>query len=146
MREKSVNPILAGKGSDQLPHIRNTDASDHVIAGTSAESTICSGGDISEARSPNQRVKSRIEKRQLRLSRIDAGLIDQSAKAGPDRGTPARSTNLDYLAANAPPYFVPEVLKAYDADSLGVTGNRQTIAILIDTFPCRRGPDNLLAA
>lgn len=36
---------------------------------------------------------------------------------------------------NAPPYLVSEVLKAYDADSLGVTGVGQTIAILIDTFP-----------
>ena len=36
---------------------------------------------------------------------------------------------------NAPPYLVPEILKAYNADGLGVTGNGQTIAILIDTFP-----------
>lgn len=37
--------------------------------------------------------------------------------------------------ANAPPYLVNEVLKAYNADALGVTGSGQTIAILIDTFP-----------
>ena len=37
--------------------------------------------------------------------------------------------------ANAPPYLVSEILKAYDADGLGVTGAGQTIAILIDTFP-----------
>ncbi len=36
---------------------------------------------------------------------------------------------------NAPPYLVGEVLKAYNADSLPVTGKGQTIAILIDTFP-----------
>jgi kumamolisin len=36
---------------------------------------------------------------------------------------------------NAPPYIVPEILKAYGADGLNVTGNGQTIAILIDTFP-----------
>jgi kumamolisin len=36
---------------------------------------------------------------------------------------------------NAPPYLVSEILKAYDADRLSVTGNGQTIAILIDTFP-----------
>ena len=36
---------------------------------------------------------------------------------------------------NAPPYLVPEILKAYNADNLGVTGKGQTIAILIDTFP-----------
>jgi len=36
---------------------------------------------------------------------------------------------------NAPPYIVPEILKAYGADGLNVTGKGQTIAILIDTFP-----------
>jgi kumamolisin len=36
---------------------------------------------------------------------------------------------------NAPPYLVQEVLKAYNADGLPVTGKGQTIAILIDTFP-----------
>jgi kumamolisin len=30
---------------------------------------------------------------------------------------------------------VHEVLKAYNADGIGVTGKGQTIAILIDTFP-----------
>lgn len=43
----------------------------------------------------------------------------------------AAAVNVD----NAPPYIVREVLKAYDALDLGVTGNGQTIAILIDTFP-----------
>lgn len=37
--------------------------------------------------------------------------------------------------ANKPPYLVKEILKAYNAQSLGVTGKGQTIAILIDTFP-----------
>ena len=37
--------------------------------------------------------------------------------------------------ANAPPYLVNEVLKAYNADGLGLDGTGQTIAILIDTFP-----------
>lgn len=36
---------------------------------------------------------------------------------------------------NAPPYLVSEILKAYNADNLNVTGKGQTIAILIDTFP-----------
>jgi kumamolisin len=36
---------------------------------------------------------------------------------------------------NAPPYLVAEVLKAYGADNLGVTGDGQVIAILIDTVP-----------
>lgn len=36
---------------------------------------------------------------------------------------------------NAPPYLVAEILAAYDADGLPVTGKGQTIAILIDTFP-----------
>ncbi len=36
---------------------------------------------------------------------------------------------------NAPPYLVSEILKAYGADGLSVTGKGQTIGILIDTFP-----------
>src|SRR5262249_19482196 len=36
---------------------------------------------------------------------------------------------------NAPPYLVQEVMKAYNADGLSVTGKGQTVAILIDTFP-----------
>jgi len=39
--------------------------------------------------------------------------------------------------ANAPPYLVSEILKAYGADGLGVTGAGQKIAILIDTFPAQ---------
>jgi kumamolisin len=38
-------------------------------------------------------------------------------------------------ADNAPPYVVSEVLAAYGADGLEVTGAGQTIAILIDTVP-----------
>lgn len=37
--------------------------------------------------------------------------------------------------ANAPPYLVSEVLSAYDANGLGLTGKGQVIAILIDTAP-----------
>src|SRR5205085_10609744 len=33
------------------------------------------------------------------------------------------------------PYLVAEILKAYGADGLTVTGASQTIAILINTFP-----------
>ncbi len=48
-----------------------------------------------------------------------------------DAGNVAPSPNI----ANAPPYLVQEVLHAYNADNLEVTGKGQTIAILIDTFP-----------
>ena len=44
---------------------------------------------------------------------------------------PAPTPNI----ANAPPYLVREILKAYNGESLGLTGAGQTIAILIDTFP-----------
>jgi kumamolisin len=44
---------------------------------------------------------------------------------------PAAGANI----ANAPPYLVKEVLKAYNADGLDVTGKGQKIAILIDTLP-----------
>jgi kumamolisin len=40
--------------------------------------------------------------------------------------------------SNAPPYLVSEILKAYNADGLAVTGKGQTIAILIDTFPANK--------
>lgn len=46
-------------------------------------------------------------------------------------GATGPTTNIQ----NAPPYLVSEILKAYNADGLGVTGKGQTIAILIDTFP-----------
>ncbi len=46
-------------------------------------------------------------------------------------GLTTQSTTKPY----APPYLVGEILKAYDADGLDVTGAGQTIAILIDTFP-----------
>ena len=36
---------------------------------------------------------------------------------------------------NMPPYLVNEILKAYNADGLSLTGKGQTIAILIDTHP-----------
>ena len=36
---------------------------------------------------------------------------------------------------NTPPYKVADILRAYNAANLGVTGKGQTIAILIDTFP-----------
>jgi kumamolisin len=37
--------------------------------------------------------------------------------------------------SNAPPYTIAEILKAYNANGLDVTGSGQTIAILIDTVP-----------
>jgi kumamolisin len=51
--------------------------------------------------------------------------------SGKAAGVSAPTSNI----ANAPPYLVQEVLKAYNADGLPVTGKGQTIAILIDTFP-----------
>ena len=39
--------------------------------------------------------------------------------------------------ANKPPYLVKEILKAYNANGLNVTGAGEKIAILIDTFPAK---------
>ena len=39
------------------------------------------------------------------------------------------------LASNAPPFFPSEILKAYNADALNVTGAGQQIGIVIDTPP-----------
>ena len=46
-------------------------------------------------------------------------------------GAPEPSANI----SNSPPYLPSEILKAYNADGLGLDGTGQTIAILIDTFP-----------
>lgn len=43
--------------------------------------------------------------------------------------------DLNPATANQPPYLVGEVLGAYNASNLGVTGKGQTIAILIDSIP-----------
>ena len=51
--------------------------------------------------------------------------------AGTQNTTPAPTPNI----ANAPPYLVSEILKAYNADNLGANGAGEKIAILIDTFP-----------
>lgn len=57
---------------------------------------------------------------------------DNRGSLAADRGAAvAPSPNI----ANHPPYLVPEILGAYNATNLGVTGQGQTIAILIDTFP-----------
>jgi len=48
-----------------------------------------------------------------------------------DRQDVAPSTNV----ANRPPYLVSEILTAYSAIGLSMTGKGQEIAILIDTFP-----------
>jgi kumamolisin len=56
------------------------------------------------------------------------GKSPRSRGRGP---APAAAPAID----NAPPYIVPEILRAYGADGLNVTGKGQTIAILIDTFP-----------
>lgn len=56
---------------------------------------------------------------------------DGNRMASDGNVVPAPSPNIQ----NAPPYLVNEVLKAYNADGLSVTGKGQTIAILIDTFP-----------
>jgi kumamolisin len=48
-----------------------------------------------------------------------------------ENGASGPTTNIQ----NAPPYLVSEILKAYNANGLSLTGAGQTIAILIDTLP-----------
>lgn len=48
---------------------------------------------------------------------------------------PPDRTGMQPAIANAPPYLVSEILKAYEASGLNLTGAGQEIAILIDTFP-----------
>jgi kumamolisin len=53
------------------------------------------------------------------------------ARNAPESGESDPAPNI----SNAPPYLVSEVIKAYGADNLNLTGKGQVIAILIDTFP-----------
>ena len=46
-------------------------------------------------------------------------------------GAPSSGTNVQ----KTPPYLISDILKAYNADGLSLTGKGQTIAILIDTHP-----------
>src|SRR5439155_5806098 len=64
-------------------------------------------------RHPHKHSMKRIPKDHNRVA------LDGPAPDGPSR-------NIE----NAPPYLVPEILRAYNADGLSVTGNGQTIAIL----------------
>lgn len=57
------------------------------------------------------------------------------AGSGEADGSRAESIHPSPAIANAAPYLISEVLKAYNADGLGVTGAGQKVAILIDTFP-----------
>jgi kumamolisin len=52
-----------------------------------------------------------------------------------NRSTLLADGSLSPNTANEPPYLVPEIMKAYGADGLNLTGDGQTIAILIDTVP-----------
>lgn len=64
-------------------------------------------------------------------NRASLGATRRNASAKRTRATAHPTTNI----ANTPPYLVSEILQAYGADGLGVTGKGQTIAILIDTVP-----------
>jgi kumamolisin len=73
---------------------------------------------------PFRHVRKRsIRRPASRGNRLGLGRVDErAAQAAP-------------AIANAAPYLPREILKAYEADSLNLTGKEQTIAILIDTFP-----------
>lgn len=55
--------------------------------------------------------------------------------AAPNAGAAAAAVAPAPSVDFSPPYLVGEILQAYNANGLPVTGNGQTIAILIDTFP-----------
>jgi kumamolisin len=58
-----------------------------------------------------------------------------AAKTSKTTGRKAKAAAPAAPAAVQDGYLVSEILKAYNADGLSVTGKGQTIAILIDTFP-----------
>jgi len=66
-----------------------------------------------------------------RMSPEENGATEDGAA---DSASAARAIPTPNIA-NAPPYLVSEVLAAYNANGLSVTGAGQKIAILIDTFP-----------
>jgi kumamolisin len=53
----------------------------------------------------------------------------------PHKMTAAQEVRPLSLTSNAPPYIPSQILKAYNANALNLTGAGQTIAIVIDTFP-----------
>jgi kumamolisin len=63
-----------------------------------------------------------------------AVMLDRRPTKEPSATAPAAAA-AGAAAPNLPPYLVSSVLKAYNADGLGLTGKGQTIAILIDTVP-----------
>ena len=77
--------------------------------------------------------------KQFRICVPQSGVPAPARRA---RGATAKRTTTGKKAKPAPTtsavhngYLVSEILKAYGADGLAVTGKGQTIAILIDTFP-----------
>jgi kumamolisin len=60
--------------------------------------------------------------------------VPKNPERSQSAGTNAEGTMTPQIQ-NAPPYFASEIRKAYNADSTGLKGKGQTIAILIDTFP-----------
>jgi kumamolisin len=65
----------------------------------------------------------------------DSLIASEGAPIAPLIHGAAAAAALAPKADFSPPYFVSDILKAYNADGLAVTGSGQTIAILIDTFP-----------
>jgi kumamolisin len=95
------------------------------IAYTAAQNAPSLPGDVG---APVQAIIGLQPFRHVHKHRVRAVTAQNRATLGPN-GQPTPST------ANAPPYLVSEILKAYNANGLGLTGKGQTIAILIDTFP-----------
>jgi kumamolisin len=78
---------------------------------------------------PAGKMQRAASSRQTKAGRTKA--ISRRAKAASKGAVAGFNTNVQ----NGPPYLVAEILKAYGADRLPVTGKGQTIAILIDRFP-----------
>lgn len=69
------------------------------------------------------------------LNGTDGVRTRSTKKSGAGKKAGMGVAGLTTNTANNPPYLVSEILTAYNADGLQVTGKGQTIAILIDTFP-----------
>src|SRR6266851_924227 len=80
---------------DQFRHIRNAQTGHHVVARSSLVGAIAALGDVAEAGGSAQRVDQGIEEGERAFLRLHPSLVDQGAKASPNRRAPARSPDLE---------------------------------------------------
>jgi kumamolisin len=120
-------PVAQIENSLQVEMVRVTRAGFTYTAARNAPSLPVSVGAAVQAIGGLQPFRQAHKHSRRRLPRKSNRVALGAAGAG----APGPSPNI----SNSPPYLPSEILKAYNADGLGLDGSGQTIAILIDTFP-----------